>query len=343
MWSSKRALTDLPGMARTAARLPAPSEQTWVGQVSRFFGAWGGPSTRERVAYLSRLLESPLPSDVDQTARRWLAYTHTRLMEYDKALAIFQDLPTDNPESDVCRYQIARNLRALRRYDDLDLHLSQFPIKNHSLAVLQRSDIAFDQGHVLLAAEGAAERARYLRDVGNYRVALENEGVAIWRAALGGQASIAECDSLIAEADLGGAILTLRTALAAKALCILGNPSVYGLLDEMAAIVNASSGERGWREWTVGLLQAICCEDRQRMLGLREEWESGSAQWRPQFQVIDRIFVFSGHQPHIRRYTWPTGLNPRGSSKGGTPSSKSLSEGNTSRDRSQLSLPFTCM
>ena len=254
-----QALTDLPGMARTAARLPTPSEKTWIGEVSTFFGAWRGPTTRERVAYLSRLLENPLSADVDQTARRWLAYTHTRLMEYDKALAVFQDLLTENPESDVSRYQIARNLRALGRYEDLELHLSRFPIKNHSLAVLQHSDLAFDRGHVLLAAEGAAERARHLRDVGNYRVALENEGVAIWRAALGGQASVADCDSLIAEADLSGAILTLRTALAAKALCLLGNSSVHDLLDEMVTITYASAGQRGWREWTVGLLQAICC------------------------------------------------------------------------------------
>jgi uncharacterized protein with PIN domain len=37
--------------------------------------AWLGLTTRERVAYLTHLLESPLPADVDQTARHWLACT----------------------------------------------------------------------------------------------------------------------------------------------------------------------------------------------------------------------------------------------------------------------------
>jgi tetratricopeptide (TPR) repeat protein len=291
-----QALTDLPGMARTAARLPPPSEETWIGHVSRFFDAWRGHSTRERIAYLSSLVEGSLPVDVNKMARRWLAYTHTQLGEYDKALAIFEDLLAENPESDISRYQIARNLRALGRYEDLDLHLSRFPIETSSLAVLQKSELAFDRGYIMLAVEGAAERARYLFEAGKHRTALENKGVATWWAALGGQASIADCDSLIAEADLNGAAWTLRTALAAKALCLLGSPSVHDLLDEIALIIYGSTGRRGWREWTVGLLHAIRCEDRQLILNIREEWESRSTQWSPNLQVIDRIFVLAGFQ-----------------------------------------------
>jgi tetratricopeptide (TPR) repeat protein len=143
-----KALTDLPGMAQTAVRLPPPNENTWIGQVSRFFDAWRGKSTRERIAYLSRLLESPLPAEVDRVARRWLGYTYTSVSEYDKALAVFQVLLSKEPESDLCRYQIARNLRALGRYQDLDRHLDRFPIRDHSLNILQRSDLAFDRGEM---------------------------------------------------------------------------------------------------------------------------------------------------------------------------------------------------
>jgi tetratricopeptide (TPR) repeat protein len=291
-----QALTDLPSMARTAERLPPPSEETWIGHVSRFFEAWRALGARERTAYLTSLVESPLPADINEAARRFLAYTHTRLGEYDKALTIFQDLIAENPESDVNRYQIARNLRALGRYEDLDLHLSRFPIEDNSLAASQESDLAFDRGDILQAVAGAAERATYLRGVGNYRVALENDAVAIWRSALGGQVSIAECDSLIADADLNGAIPTLRTALAAKAVRLIGSPSVYDLLDEIAAIIYASSSRRGWRELTVSVLHAIRCGERKLIVDLREEWESRPPQWSPNLQVVDRIFVFAGYQ-----------------------------------------------
>ncbi len=50
----RRALTDLPSLALTAARLPPPDDSTWIGQLSGFFQAWQDRNQRERIDYLTR-------------------------------------------------------------------------------------------------------------------------------------------------------------------------------------------------------------------------------------------------------------------------------------------------
>lgn len=295
------ALLELPGMAQTAARLPPPDEYTWIGQVSRFFEGWRNRSTRERIDYLSRLLESPLPSDINEVARRWLGYAYNTVAEFDMALAYFQELLSGDPESNMYRYQVARNLHALARYDDIDRHLEQFPLKDDTMDARFRSDLAYDRGEIEAAIDGAAYRARRMLGVGNYRVALDNQQVSLWRAALVGRASVADCDTLIAQGDQHGRRLTMRMGLAAKVLCTLGdNAAVRDTFTEMTALTN---GPANWLESFAGLINAIHSGGSQDIIRIRKEWDAKRRSWTPNRQAVDRIFVFAGYSstyPNVR-------------------------------------------
>jgi hypothetical protein len=296
------ALTDLPGLTQTAARLPPPDESTWIGQVSRFFEAWRGRSTRERINYLSSLLQTPLPADVDQAARRWLGYSSSTVADYDKALAVFTYLLSQEPGSDRYRYQVARNLHSLGLYNEIKSHLEQFPIKDHSMEVRFQSDLAYDRGEIEEAMDGAAYRAAQMRASGNHRVALENQVVSLWRAALARRASIRDCDAVIADADRHGVRLTMRSALAAKAVCLLGDDAaIAAIFAEMAAIIDSSSGWQSWRESSVGLLHALHRHDRERIAQIHSEWEAAAPKWTPNQQIVDRIFIYSGYSPKYQR------------------------------------------
>jgi hypothetical protein len=90
------------------------------------------------------------------------------------------------------------------------------------------------------AIDGSAYRARRMRETVDYRVAPDNQQVALWRAALARQASVADCDALIIQGVVHGRPLTMRMALAAKALCKLEDDStVSGILAEMSSRVSA--------------------------------------------------------------------------------------------------------
>ncbi|WP_432968651.1 hypothetical protein [Dactylosporangium sp. CA-233914] len=66
------------------------------------------------------------------------------------------------------------------------------------------ADHAFDCGDVVIGHEGAVGRAAALRATGRFRLALENDVVALWRGALAGQVTAACCDEMIAEFDRHG-------------------------------------------------------------------------------------------------------------------------------------------
>lgn len=289
------ALIDLPGMARTAAQLPAPDETTWMGEVSKFFGGWRDRNARERIEYLSGLTNSLHAPDVSEAARRWLGFSYNLIRNYDKSLEIFRSLLSEKPDSDLFRYQVGRSLRQLGRYDDLDRHMREFPIDDESMNFRQRSDLAYDRGEILPAIEGAAFRAARLESRGKFRVALENEAVALWRASVAGGLSVMRCDEVIAKADRYGDRAAMRTALAAKALCLLGSASVGEVFSEMSDLIASASGVRGWREWNTELLHAISKGDREQIERVRREWESTVRPWTPYLQTVDYVFTFAGY------------------------------------------------
>jgi tetratricopeptide (TPR) repeat protein len=292
-----KALIQLPGMSRTAERLPPPDDRTWIGQVSRFFDGWRGRSTRERIAYLDDLVLTPLPTDVARVARRWLAYVHRTVGDADRALPILQTLLAQQPESSLLRYQVGRTLHALGRYDELDDLLRRYP-PGPSETERIRSDLAFEQGHLIDAIAGPAARATRLYALGQHRIALENRTAALWRASLAGRATVAECDDIIAEADRYGMPLQMRTVLAAKAICLVGDdPAVTAIVAEAMTIVRAVSGSAGWREWSAELLHALRLDDERRIAAVREQWDTRQPQCTPNYRFVDRLFQYGGYPP----------------------------------------------
>jgi hypothetical protein len=294
----RRALTDLPSLALTAARLPPPDDSTWIGQLSGFFHAWQDRNQRERIDYLAQFVSRPHEDDIDKLARRWLAFSLRDIQEQaGQALAILQELLSKEPESQLLRYQVARTLRVLGQYEELDEHLDRFPLGDPSADARIRSDLAYDRGDMVQALEGATARASYLRSVGNHRVALENATVALWRAVLARRASVADCDALITQADQYGLRSTMRTALAAKIVCLGGNGAARGSFAEMKALLSPpTAGPERWREWAAGLIHGLYTGDDLRIQEVRSQWD-GSRTWSPNRQFVDRLFVFIGYPP----------------------------------------------
>ncbi|MET8676675.1 hypothetical protein ABZW18_03500 [Streptomyces sp. NPDC004647] len=302
-----KALIDLPGMRQTAERLPPPAEDNWMGQLSRFFEGWRGRTARQRIDYLERLLTGPLPDDVHRVARRFLAYAHRTTGKSDLALPILLELLSEKPKSGRVRYQVARTLHTLGRYEALSEHLDRYPLDPGADLRIQ-GDLAHDRGEMAEGIAGPAGRAGYLRSVGQHRVSLENDAIALWRAALVGRTTVAECDAAIAEADRYGMWLNMRTALAAKVLCLAADDhDADGVLTEVTAVVNASSGFRGWREWTSGLLLGLRRDDHRRIAEIREEWDRAARSWTPNYQVVDRLFIFAGYPPTYPP-SWMSGI-----------------------------------
>lgn len=291
----RRALTDLPKLALTAARLPPSNDSTWIGQLSGFFHAWQGRNLHERIDYLTRFVSTPREDEIDKLARRWLAFSLRDTQDQaGRALAILQDLLSKEPESQLLRYQVARTLRQLGRYHELDEHLSRYPLDDPTAGARMRSDLAYDRGDIVAALEGATARANYLRSIGNHRVALENASAALWRAALAQTASVADCDVLITQADQYGLRSIMRTALAAKIVCMGGDDSAArDIFEEMTALLAPPASPR-WREWAAGLIHGLYTQDDLRIREIRGQWD-GPRIWSPNRQFIDRLFVYIGY------------------------------------------------
>ena len=293
----REALTDLPGLALTAARLPPPDDGTWIGQLSGFFQAWKSRDRRERIDYLTRFVSTPHEDDIDKLGRRWLAFSLRGTQEQaDQALVILQDLLSREPESQLLRYQVARTLRQIGRYQELSEHLNRYPLRDPSADARFRSDLAYDRGNIAEAASGVTARAAYLSSIGNHRVALENAGVALWRRALARQASAAECDALITQADQYGLRSTMRTTLLAKVVCLGGdNSGARETLAEMTALLSAGTAVPArWREWAAALIQGLYTGDGHLIQVARGQWDE-SIIWSPNRQFVDRLFVYVGY------------------------------------------------
>lgn len=296
-WLAK-SLTDLPGFTLTVSRLPPPSEVTWIGQLSGFFHAWDNRTPSERIAYLTDFVAVRRDHDIDMLARRWLAFSLRSRQKYaHQALAILQDLLSKEPDSELLRYQVARTLRQLGWYEELEEHLERYPLGVPSAAIRIRSDLAYDRGDMVEALAGARARASYLRSVTKYRIALENEGAALWRAALTCGASVADCDRVINEADRYGLRSVMRTAFAAKIVCLNGDEiTVDDCVAETTRIITASDSKKGWREWSATAIHALYTGDLKSVDEIRAQWD-GSRIWSPGRQFVDRLFIFAGYPP----------------------------------------------
>jgi hypothetical protein len=290
------ALTELPGMALTAARLPPPAGDTWIGQLAGFFQAWQDRNLDERIDYFSNFIEVPHEEDIDAVAHRWLAYClRSKRGRGEEALVILRDLLSRSPESELLRYQVARTLRGIGRYSELAEHLRRFPLGNLTADARIRSDLAYDRGDIAEATAGAAARASYLHATSQHRIAMENDGVALWRAALVRRASVADCDALIGEADRHGMRSIMRTALATKIVCLHGDDSAArDSFAEMAAVIRELAGKPGWRDWAAAIIHGLYRGNVESIQAVRPQWEEVRV-WSPNNQFIDRLFVFAGY------------------------------------------------
>lgn len=295
------ALDAVPGYARTADRLPPPTLDTWVGQVSGIYEAWRqGRRKSERIAYLEDYLSHPLQSGIRQRAKFRLAYTY-RDGDSDNALRILKEMLEENQASELLRYQVARTLRTRGEYEELEQHLSRYPLQDPTTSVRISSDLAFDRGLLEEAIEGSDTRARALRARGQHRVALENESSALWRRALYGRSTTAECDALLADADQYGETLSMRTALTAKAISMRGDhTAALEFLTETQRLVDARQHRTGWREWTGRLVVALWHDDRASIEELHRTWLATDRPWSPNYRVVDRLLVFAGCDAHYR-------------------------------------------
>ncbi|NKZ09229.1 hypothetical protein [Actinomadura latina] len=289
---------DLPSFEQTVERLPEPSDSTWIGLLATFLNAWHGRTIEERVAYLTDFVATPLPQDIGRTARRWLAYSLRSVYEHPAALVILEELLAETPESQHLLYQTARSLHGLGRYRDLKSHLENYPVTGNAADVRLQADLCFDRAELNQAIAGTAARASYLRSIGKHRIATDNDAMVVWRKALAGQASIAECDALADTSDQYGRSLTYRTALAARLLCMsVSHPRLAETLADRAAVIETSGSTEGWREYTADLIQALRRGDRAAISDIRAHWIASRTPWTPNQQLIDRICVFGGHPP----------------------------------------------
>ncbi|MEU4827096.1 hypothetical protein AB0H37_34935 [Actinomadura sp. NPDC023710] len=301
---------DLPGIEQTAGRLPPPSDDTWIGLVASFLNAWRGRTVRQRVAYLAEYTGNSLPTDIRRSAQRWLAYSLRSLNDYSTALEIFRELLAEDPDSQLIRYQTALTLRSLGRYPELREHMETYPVTGEGRDLRLLAELAFDRAEFQQAIAGPAARASYLRSLGKHRLALENDRTVLWRKALIGQASIADCDAIAEEGDRYGMPFTYRSALAARLLCLpASDPRVAETQAELASFIEDSGGAAGWREFTAGLVQALRRVDHAAVAEIRGRWTAAYRPWTPEDQLIDRICIFAGHSPVLTVPGFEGGLN----------------------------------
>lgn len=242
------ALRRLPGFALSAQRLPPPDPDTWIGQLSGLYEAWRNDrKATERILYLEDFLRRPLRADIKDEARLRLAYQYRTRGDQARCLILLHQALSEDPSSDTLRYQVARTLHGVSDFPALAAHLAAYPL-GETTGVRIRSDLAFDRGLIDEAVAGTAARARYLREVGQHRLAQENEAVWLWRRALQGAVQPEECDALLTQADRYGSRLRMRTALAAKTICLAGDTAaVQGLARETQWLITAGAGFTGWR------------------------------------------------------------------------------------------------
>lgn len=294
-WLLQAAL-DLPGIEQMAVRFPGPHEGTWIGQVSKFFDAWRGRTVRERIEYLTDFLTNPGPEDIRQKARLWLGYSYRTIGRDATSLPILQELLVEDPGSDLLRYQVARTLHKLGRYEELRAHMRDFPSSDPTADLRIMSDLAFDHAEFPEAFAGVEARAAYLRSIGKHRIAMENRAAALWRRALGGYASVDECSVLVDDADRSGMGLTFRSALVSKIICLpADDPHVPQISSELNTFIDTSRGQPGWREYTGSLIVALRRGNASKVDEIRDEWLAGAPSWSPNRQVVDRICVFAGY------------------------------------------------
>lgn len=293
------ALTDLP-MARVAERIPEAPDDTWMWHVGRLFQGWIGRTALGRRQYLEELLRTPLPDDVRRTASRFLAHDFRIDNKGSIALPILTRLLEETPDSKALRYEVVRTLWQMRDYTGLNAFLARYPLGNHLAATRVTADLAYDRGDIVAAYEGVLEWARHLKSTGQFRMGLDAESDAVWRGALAGAVTDLECDALIVQIDKFGTTLSLRTALAAKAVCCLADPdSLPALLAESAPMMGAGSGYRGWREWIPMVLYGLWHDDRAAIETARREARANQNRIGPNYGVLDRLFVFAGYEPAL--------------------------------------------
>ncbi|BCL18421.1 hypothetical protein ACPCBX_07045 [Streptomyces tuirus] len=291
------ALTDLPGFARTAERLPPAAPGSWMGQVSGMFEAWRhGRAGLRRVACLEEFLEGPLRADVRALAQLRLAYLHRTRSAFGPSLQLLKGLLAETPESQFLRYQVARALQIKGDFADLHQHLSDYPLVDPTTALRIKSDLAYLRGLLDESVVGPVTRAAYLREEGKHQLALDNDATVLWRRTLVGRSTPDECDAVLSEADRYGETLTMRTALAAKLICLAGDVSAaQDVIAQSDSVIRTASGLRGWREWTSRTVFGLRQGDRAYLDQLHETWLSRNTPWSLNSHVVDRFFVFAGY------------------------------------------------
>ncbi|WP_305784543.1 hypothetical protein [Symbioplanes lichenis] len=292
----RRSLFELPGMGLVAERLPEPDGSTWIGQLARFFNGYRDRTRLERAAYFRDLLSLEQSPDVARATRLFLSYALRDLGRAEEALVELQALLEAEPDSSLLRYQGCRTLLTLRRFDDFEQRLRLRPPTEETEVRRLTSDLAWERGDLATAVIGPRLRAARLRSAGRHRVALENESAALWRSAVAGDAGAHECEELINQSDLYGLRLTMRTALAAKALLLLpDDAAVAGVMNELEA-ARTEEESTGWREWTVAVLRALRLGDEETVARIGAEaapaGRSRGANWVP----LDRALRYAGHR-----------------------------------------------
>ncbi|GGN71352.1 ATP/GTP-binding protein [Actinoplanes lobatus] len=291
----RRSLLEMPSMPRTAERMPPLDDRTWIGNLARFFDGYRHDRGRtERVAYFRDLLGEPLPPDIARATRMFLCYGLRDLARADEALTELRAMHRQEPDSSLIRYQICRTLLSARRFDELDMQLRRWPPAEETEARRLRSDLAWERGDLDEAIVGPRLRAGHLRRLGRHRVAQENEIAALWRRAVAGQATPADCDEQAETADRYGMPLRLTTALASKAVLLLGDDHAVTALAADIERLRPATESVGWREWTVAALLALRRDDRATLervaLAAVPTGGSRGAYW----VVLDRAFRYAG-------------------------------------------------
>ncbi|MER6131250.1 hypothetical protein [Streptomyces sp. NPDC001815] len=296
------ALTDLPGFSKTAERLPRPTSDTWMGQLSGMFEAWRqGRVGLRRIARLEEFLSTSPRADIRAHAQLRLAYLHRNRSDFDASLRLLTDLLAENPESQFLRYQVARALQVRGGFTELHRHLSDYPLDDPTTALRINSDLAYVRGLLNESIAGPATRGTYLREQGKHQLALDNEAAALWRRTFLGRSTPDECDAVLAEADRFGETLTMRTALAAKLICQADDSTAARhIIDQTQSIIRTTSGRRGWREWTSSVLFGLRQADHAHIDQLHHAWLSWDYPWSINAHVVDRFFVFAGYPARYR-------------------------------------------
>ncbi|MER7889742.1 hypothetical protein ABTX15_07970 [Micromonospora sp. NPDC094482] len=287
------ALLALPGLAQTAARLPQPTLDTWMGQLAMFFEGWRGKDARARIRYFRSLLEQSLDAEIRELTEQFLAYGYRGIYDFEPALSLFESLLASSPDSDLYRYQLARTLREVRRYQALEAHLRQYPLAP-STRIRMDSDIRYDQGYLEESIAGVRERVTFLRSQGKDRLALENQCAAQWRAALTGRAAVASCEDLVRTTDRYGMVGLVRSAMAAKAVCLAGAPGFVSAVAELHSVTEAVGGKVGHREVVPVLLDALRRGDDAKLLAERDRWVAEERHWSTNLGVVNLMFEYAG-------------------------------------------------